>query len=58
MGKRLASTLSESFVLTEGDIENEFNELEKEFPEIIDVDFEEIENEKDKGEGNNRGVRF
>ncbi|MYL37360.1 bacteriochlorophyll 4-vinyl reductase [Halobacillus litoralis] len=55
MGKRLASTLSEALILTEDDIENEFNELEKEFPEIIDVDFEEIENEdddEDEGEDN------
>ncbi|MYL39216.1 bacteriochlorophyll 4-vinyl reductase [Halobacillus litoralis] len=53
MGKRLASTLSEALILTEDDIENEFNELEKEFPDIIDVDSEVIESEdgeEDEGE--------
>ncbi|WP_102336358.1 EcsC family protein [Salimicrobium jeotgali] len=37
MGKRLASTLSETLILTEDDIRKEWDELEKEFPEIIDI---------------------
>lgn len=43
MGKRLAVTLSETLVMTEEEVKEEFYELRKEFPEIIDVEFEEVE---------------
>ncbi|XXM70729.1 bacteriochlorophyll 4-vinyl reductase [Lysinibacillus sphaericus] len=43
MGKRLAVTLSETLVMTDEEVKEEFYELRKEFPEIIDVEFEEVE---------------
>ncbi|WP_061808769.1 hypothetical protein [Rossellomorea vietnamensis] len=49
MGKRLAVTLSETLVMTEEEVKKEYYEMRKEFPEIIDIDFEEVEDEeKDK----------
>lgn len=46
MGKRLAKSLSETLVITEDDLENSYNNLKKEFPNIIDIEFEEIGTEK------------
>ncbi|PFG07713.1 bacteriochlorophyll 4-vinyl reductase [Bacillus sp. es.034] len=42
MGKRLAETLSETLVMSDEEGKEEFNELRKEFPEIIDIEFEEV----------------
>jgi hypothetical protein len=48
MGKRLAETLAETLVMTDEEVKEEFNELRKEFPEIIDIEFEEVECEDAK----------
>ncbi|MFI8575338.1 bacteriochlorophyll 4-vinyl reductase [Rossellomorea aquimaris] len=42
MGKRLAETLSDTLVMSDEEIKKEFNALRKEFPEIIDIEFEEV----------------
>jgi hypothetical protein len=43
MGRRLAETLSETLVMTDEEIKEEYNELRKEFPELIDIEFEEVQ---------------
>lgn len=42
MGKKLAATLSESLELTRDDVIFEYGEMKKNFPDIVDIDFEEI----------------
>lgn len=43
MGKRLSTALSESLSLSEEDIIKEYRNMKTEFPDIIDIDFEEID---------------
>ncbi|GAA0615618.1 EcsC family protein [Virgibacillus siamensis] len=47
MGKRLASVLSSSLDITKNELYNEYMDMKEEFPEIIDIDFEEVD---EKGE--------
>lgn len=42
MGKKLAAALSESLELTRDDVIFEYGEMKRNFPDIIDIDFEEI----------------
>lgn len=44
MGSRLAVALEENINTTTEDIKKSFEELKKNNPEIIDLDFEEIDN--------------
>lgn len=47
MGKKLADALSDSLNLNQEDIMDEYKVMKDNFPDIIDVDFEEIILEED-----------
>ncbi|WP_449540458.1 bacteriochlorophyll 4-vinyl reductase [Ferdinandcohnia sp. Marseille-Q9671] len=47
MGKRLSTALSESLDLSNEDIIKEYRNMKTEFPDIIDIDFEEIIDEEE-----------